>query len=82
MHSIAEPTCLLPERKPRIGGGGGGGWRAGEEHAIAIDSPFGDDASAGGAQAPLFFPARRRATAGGGDWRREDHLDTAGPFLQ
>ena len=34
------------------------------------------------APAPLFvFPARRRATAGGGDRRRKYHLDPAGPFL-
>jgi len=35
------------------------------------------------APAPLFvFPARRRATAGGGDRRHKYHLDPAGPFLQ
>jgi len=65
--SLEGPLIRVPATQWR--------WRLGSSF------PFGDDASAGGAPAPLFFPARRRATAGGGDWRREDHLDTAGPFL-
>ena len=41
-----------------------------------------DEAERSGVPAPLFISARRRATAGGGDRRREYHLDPAGPFLQ
>jgi len=40
-----------------------------------------DEAERSGAPAPLFFSARRRATAGGGDRRCEDLLGPAGPFI-
>jgi len=40
-----------------------------------------DEAGRSGAPVPLFFSARHRATAGGGDRRCEDLLGPTGPFI-